>query len=285
MELVNPIRLLKEAQAKGYALPAFNVHNLETIQAVVEVACEEKSPVIVQTTPGTLKHAGVKYIASITRAAAELYTIPIVLHLDHCESYDMIKECLDNGYTSVMIDGSKLCYEENVRLVRSVVALAHGYGAAVEAELGKIGGTEDDLTVSEHEATLTVPTEAEQFVQETQVDSLAVAIGTAHGNYRGEPKLDFPRLSAIAEVVEVPLILHGASGVPDASVREAIRRGVCKVNIATELKDAMGAALRQIFENDSKENDPRKYMGAAKLAVKDVVRNKIRLCGSQSADG
>lgn len=279
MALVNPIKFLKKAQEKGVAAAAFNVHNMETIQAVAEAAYEEKSPVIIQTTPGTLKHAGVQYIAACVKVAAGIYDIPIALHVDHCTSYSMIVQCVQNGYTSLMIDGSKLPYDENVALVKKVVELGKSGNMAVEAELGKIGGTEDDMFVNDREASFTVPEEAKGFVDATGVDTLAVAIGTAHGVYKGEPKLDFERLTRIKGLVSIPLVLHGASGVPDDSVREAVRRGICKVNIATELKIPMAEAIQECFRNNPSENDPRNYMGAAKEAVKKAAKLKIRLCG------
>lgn len=280
MALVSPIKMIENAQREGYAIAAFNIHNLETIQAVAEAAWEERSPLIIQTTPGTLKHAGIPYVAACVKVAAELYDIPIALHLDHCESFDIIMQCIRAGYTSVMIDSSKLPYDENVAAVKRVVDIAKTVGVAVEGEIGKIGGTEDDMTVDERDAALTVPEEAQDFAEATGVDTLAIAIGTAHGLYKGEPKLDFERLSAIKERVEIPLVLHGGSGVYDNAIKEAIKRGICKINIATELKVPMAQAIQEVFGANPKENDPRKYMGNAKEAVKEIARKKIRLCGS-----
>jgi len=279
MPLVNPISFIKEAEAKGHAIAAFNIHNLETVQAVAEVAAEENCPVIFQTTPGTLKHAGIPYIAAMVKAAARLYDIPMALHVDHCSCYDTIMECIRHGYTSVMIDTAVLAYDENVEMVKRVVDAAHKCGVAVEGELGKIGGVEDDLVVDERDASFTIPTQAADFVQKTGLDMLAIAIGTAHGEYKGEPNLDFPRLSEIRKLVDVPLVLHGASGVPDYQIREALSRGISKINIATELKIPMAKAINEIFTRNPNENDPRTYMGAAREAVKTVVREKIRLCG------
>ena len=279
MPLVSSLPLIREAKEAKTAIAAFNIHNLETIQAVVEGAYEMGAPVIIQTTPGTLKHAGVEYIGAIVKKAADLYDIPIALHMDHCPSFDTIVSCIRNHYTSVMIDGAHLPYAENVRLVSSVVRMAHAVGVQVEGEIGRISGVEDDLFIHEAEAAYTVPEEAVKFVADTGVDTLAIAIGTAHGMYRGEPKLDYERLSAINNMVDVPLVLHGASGVPDDSVRKAISLGIAKVNIATELKNPMADAIRSVFAQDPEENDPRKYMGAAKAAVKEMVCNKIRLCG------
>ncbi|NLJ41759.1 MAG: class II fructose-1,6-bisphosphate aldolase [Clostridiales bacterium] len=280
MALINPIKMLENAQKEGYAIASFNVYNLESIQGVVEAAWDERSPLIIQSTPGSLKHAGIPYFVACVRAASELYDIPVCLHLDHCESYDTILKCIRAGYTSVMIDSSKLPYKENVDMVKKVVDITSRVEVAVEGELGKIGGTEDDVTVDEREAALTVPEEAKAFVEATGLDTLAIAIGTAHGLYKGEPKLDFERLSAIRSIVDIPLVLHGGSGVSDDAIREAIKRGISKVNIATELKIPMATAIQETFASNPKENDPRKYMGNAKEAIKKAARKKIRLCGS-----
>jgi len=279
MALVNPLGFIRAARENGIAVAAFNVHNMETIQAVVEGAAEERAPVVVQTTPGTLKHAGIPFIAACVKVAAELFDVPVALHLDHCQSFETVIQCIRHGYTSVMIDGSMLSYAENVALVKKVVEVAHSVGVAVEAELGRVGGAEDYLSVDECQAAFTVPDEARDFVEATGIDTLAVAIGTAHGIYKGEPKLDFERLSAIRATVDVPLVLHGASGVPDQSIREAVRRGISKINIATELKIPMAEAIKDFFRNNPSESDPRAYMGQAKDAVKQIVRKKIQLCG------
>ncbi|MBE3102280.1 MAG: tagatose-bisphosphate aldolase subunit GatY [Firmicutes bacterium] len=280
MSLVNPMKFMRKAQEKGVAIAAFNVHNLETIQAVVEGASEERAPVIIQTTPGTLKHAGIPYIAACVKAASELYSIPIALHVDHCPSFETIIQCIRYGYTSLMIDGANLPYNENVALVRKVVEIAHSIGVAVEGELGRIGGVEDEMFVNEREAFFTVPEEAKEFVYSTGIDTLAIAIGTAHGMYKGEPKLDFERLSAIREQLDLPLVLHGASGVPEESIKESLKRGICKINIATELKISMANAIFKWMNENPGGNDPRNYMGEAKKAVKSVVREKIRMSGS-----
>jgi tagatose bisphosphate family class II aldolase len=280
MGMVNSINFLKKAQEKGVAIAAFNVHNMETIQAVMAGAAAENAPVIIQTTPGTLKHAGIHNIAAIVKAEAKLYDIPVVLHVDHCPSFETIVKCIQYGYTSVMIDAAHLPYEGNVELVKKVVEMAHFAGVSVEAELGRIGGTEDDMFINEREAAFTIPEEAKAFVEVTGIDSLAIAIGTAHGVYKGEPRLDFERLSAIRKIVGIPLVLHGASGVPDDSIREALIRGIAKINIATELKLPMAEAIKESFAKNKDESDPRNYMGAAKKAVMEVVREKIRLCNS-----
>lgn len=280
MSLVNPLNFIKKAQDKGIAIPAFNIHNMEMIQAVLEGAAEENSPVIIQTTPGTLRHAGIKYIVANVKAGAQLYDIPVALHLDHCSSYETTMKCIKEGYTSVMIDGSKLPYKENVKLVKEVVKVAHSVGVNVEGEIGRIGGTEDDIKLDKKEEMLTVPKEAKKFAKSTGIDIMAIAIGTAHGQYDGEPKLDFNRLENIKKITNTPLVLHGASGVPDESILKAINRGICKVNIATELKIPMAKSIKDCLLNNPDLNDPRKYMGLAKESVKRVVIDKIRLCGS-----
>lgn len=279
MALVTGKKILDKAVAGHYAIGAFNVHNMETVQAVVNVAAQENAPVIIQTSASTVKYAGANFLAANVKAAAEMVDIPIALHLDHATSYQQVVECIRAGYTSVMIDGSKLPYDENVALTRKVVELAHYAGVSVEAELGKVGGTEDDLTVDEREATFTVPEEAVKFIEDTGVDYLAIAIGTAHGVYKWEPKLDLERLKKIRSMVSVPLVLHGASGVPDDGLRDAIACGINKINLATDLKIPMAKAIRDIFMADPDEDDPRKYLGAAREAVEAVVRDKIRVIG------
>lgn len=282
MPLVNPLQLLQKAREMNIALPAFNIHNMETAKAVVEAAAELKSPVIVATTPGTLRYAGVSCIAGIVRALSELHDIPVALHLDHCSSYETIIAAIRNGYTSVMIDGSHLSYEENVNLVKDVVRVAHSVDISVEAELGRIAGTEDELNIDDSKASLTVPEEARQFIDDTGIDTLAIAIGTAHGVYKGEPEIDYNRLSEIYELVDIPLVLHGASGIPDTGLKRAIDSGISKVNIATELKIALADAIKKYFKENPDADDPRYYLGVGQEAVKEVVKDKIELCGSKN---
>lgn len=279
MPLINPLDLLKEASENDYAIPAFNVHTMEMIQAVAEKAAEMRAPVIIQTTPGTLRHAGIAYIVSNVKTAVEKYNIPIALHLDHCSDYDIVIKCIRGGYTSVMVDGSMLPYQDNVKLVKDVVKVAKAADIAVEGEIGRIGGTEDDISVDNKKANLTTPKEAIKFTGDTGINSLAVAIGTAHGVYKGEPKLDFKRLIEIKNEVNVPLVLHGASGVPEESVKKAIEKGMTKINIATDLKIPMTEAIKKYFKENPKSNDPRKYLGEGKKAVKQILEEKIKLCG------
>ncbi len=272
--------MLKKAQREGYAIPAFNIHNLETLQVVVETAAELKSPVILAGTPATIMYAGGEYIVAMAKVAAKKYDIPIAIHLDHFENVDDIKHYINIGFKSAMIDVSYEKYEDNIRITKEIVDYAHKYDATVEAELGRLGGQEDDLVVDEKDAMYTNPEQAREFVEKTGVDSLAVAIGTAHGLYKGTPKLDFDRLKEIREVVKVPLVLHGASDVPDELVKKAISLGICKVNIATDLKIPFSDAVKEYFIENPKANDPRKYMTPGKAAMKKIVEHKILMCGS-----
>ncbi len=280
MALVSMIELLDRAQKERYAVGAFNCNNMEIVQAIVAAAEAEKAPVIIQASQGAIKYAGIEYITALTKLAAEKSSVPIALHLDHGTSFAQVMQCARNGFSSVMIDGSKLSMEDNVALTNKVIEAVRLLGVSVEAELGKIGGTEDDITVDEREALFTDPAEAEYFVQATKVDALAIAIGTAHGQYKGVPKLDFERLTKIRERVSTPLVLHGSSGVPDDALREAISRGVCKVNIDTNIREAFVWAARKVLEGNSKEIDPRKMLGPAREAATNIIREKIRIFGS-----
>lgn len=281
MYIIPTIQMLKKAQKENYAVPAFNIHNLETLQVIVETAAELKSPVILAGTPGTYSYGGVENLIAITNELAKKYEIPVALHLDHHEDFSDIEYKVKSGIRSVMIDGSHLNYEDNIKLVKQVTDFCHKYGVSVEAELGRLGGQEDDLIVDVKDSKYTNPEQAADFIKRTGIDSLAVAIGTAHGLYVGEPKLDFDRLLEIKNKVEVPLVLHGASGLSDSDIQKAIARGVCKVNVATELKIAFSDALKAYFLENTEANDPRKYMEPAKKAMKEVVKKVIRVCGSE----
>ncbi|MBU4681616.1 tagatose-bisphosphate aldolase subunit KbaY [Cedecea davisae] len=280
MSIISTKYLLQDAQARGYAVPAFNIHNAETIQAILEVCKELNSPVILAGTPGTFKHIAFEEIYALCEAYSESYGIPLALHLDHHETLADITRKVNAGVRSAMIDGSHFPFAENVKLVKSVVDFCHRFDCSVEAELGRLGGVEDDMNVDEESAFLTDPQEARRFVELTGVDSLAVAIGTAHGLYTKRPKIDFKRLGEIREVVSVPLVLHGASDVPDEFVRRTIELGVCKVNVATELKIAFAAAVKKWFGDNPEGNDPRYYMRVGMDAMKEVVRSKVAVCGS-----
>ncbi|MBI6548256.1 tagatose bisphosphate family class II aldolase [Xenorhabdus lircayensis] len=280
MYLISNREMLRKAQCEGYAVPAFNVHNLETIQVVVETAARMSSPVILAGTPGTFSYAGLEYMVSICQQAAYLNQLPVALHLDHHEVFSDIRQKVQAGIRSVMIDGSHLPFEGNIMAVTEVVQLCHRYGASVEAELGRLGGQEDDLNVDSQDSFFTDPLAAKTYVERTGIDSLAVAIGSAHGLYHGEPHLDFDRLAAIRQSVDIPLVLHGASGLPETMVRRAIALGICKLNVATDLKIAFADAIKAYFMEYPAANDPRHYMTQGKMAMEKVVEEKILVCGS-----
>lgn len=276
--LVTAKQLMLDAQKGGYAIGAFNVENMEMVQAVVSAAEELKSPVIIQTTPSTLKYASPEMFYANVAAAAKAASVPVVMHLDHGSSFQLAMQAFRAGYTSIMIDGSHSAYEDNIAVTKAVVDACHPAGVPVEAELGKVGGKEDDLDGGD--GGYTVPAEAADFVEKTGVDSLAVAIGTAHGVYKGTPKLDVDRLSEIRKVVSIPLVLHGTSGVPDEAVRECIRRGICKVNYATDLRIAFSTGLKEYLAKDPDAFDPKKYNALGREKVKEYVMSKILVCGS-----
>lgn len=278
---LSPMKELVLAAQKGqYAVGAFNCNNMEIVQAIVAAAEIEKSPVIIQASQGAIKYAGIDYITGLTKLAAESVKVPVALHLDHGTSFEQCIDCIRSGFSSVMIDGSKHNLEENIALTLRVIEIARLFGVSVEGELGKIGGTEDDIVVSEREAFFTDPIDAERFCRETGVDALAVAIGTAHGLYKGVPKLDFDRLKEIKKRVSTPLVLHGSSGVPEEAIREAISHGVAKVNIDTNIREAFTEAARKVLIDNPKEIDPRKMLGPAREAAIEVIREKIRMFGS-----
>ncbi|MCG5370901.1 tagatose bisphosphate family class II aldolase [Providencia rettgeri] len=280
MYLVSTRNMLNRAQLGGYAVPAFNIHNLETIQVVMETAAEMASPVILAGTPSTFSYAGSDYLIAICQQAAERYKVPVALHLDHHEDIPDIFQKVSAGVRSAMIDASHFPFEENIQIVKRVVDFCHQWDCTVETELGRLGGQEDDLVVDAADALFTDPDAAITFIQRTGIDSLAVAIGTAHGMYKSEPHLDFVRLDAIRKKTDLPLVLHGASGIPDADVRHCIDLGICKVNVATELKIAFSDAIKQYFIENPEATDPRHYLVPGKAAMKAVVMDKIRVCKS-----
>lgn len=290
------------ARKNGYAIPALNVQNLESLTAVVEAAAEEKSPVIVQITPSVIKYAGLPYIVGLAKTATQLAPVPASIHLDHGEDFDTVAKCVEAGFTSVMIDGSFLNFEENIALTKRVVDIAHQKGVSVEAELGKLAGVEE-RSVDEKDAILTDPDNAKEFVEKTGVDTLAVAIGTSHGAYKfkSEAKLDLERLKILSEKIAIPMVLHGASSVPQALIekatkygatlggakgipedqyKKAIALGIAKINIDTDLRLAFTASVREVLTNSTKEFDPRKILGPAKEAMKQVAKSKMQLFGS-----
>ena len=300
MGLVTSTELFRRAQEGGYAIGAFNVNNMEIIQGIVDAAKEEKSGLILQVSAGARKYANSIYLRKLVEAAIEDSDLDIVLHLDHGENLEIVKQCIDDGFTSVMIDASHYPFEENVRITKEVVDYAHARGVVVEAELGKLAGVEDAVSVAKEDATYTDPDEAVEFVKRTGIDSLAVAIGTSHGAYKfkGEPKLDFERLEKIGKLIpNTPLVLHGAStvlpefvelcnkyggdipgaqGVPEEMLRRAAQINVAKINIDTDLRLAMTAAIRQFMVENPSEFDPRKYLGPARAAIKGMVQHKIK---------
>lgn len=277
MTLVTTKHLMEDAYANGYAIGAFGVHNLEIMKAIIAGAEKANAPVILQTTSSTYKYIGMPYMVALAKAAAAQAKVPVALHLDHGESLENVMECLRSGYTSVMIDGSSLPFEDNIALVKRVVEVSKAVNVPVEAELGTIGGVEDDLKVDEASALFTNPEMAGRFVQETGIDSFAPAFGTAHGAYKKEPELQFDLLDQIRQATNIPLVMHGASGVPDASVKKAIGLGVSKVNFSTELKDLFANEIRSFFIDNPTENDPRKYFLPARAALTELVEQKIRM--------
>ncbi|WP_431224580.1 tagatose bisphosphate family class II aldolase [Serratia sp. L9] len=281
MYIISTKNMLLKAQQQGFAVPAFNIHNLETMQVVAEAAAEMRSPVILAGTPGTYLYAGTANVVAIVQQLAAEYSIPLAVHLDHHETLPDIENKVNAGIRSVMIDGSHRPFAENIALVRQVTEYCHRYDVSVEAELGRLGGVEDGISVDARDACYTSAEQAEEFVRATGIDSLAVAIGTAHGLYQGTPELDFTRLGQIRDRVSVPLVLHGASGLPDSDIQQAIRLGVCKVNVATELKIAFSDALKQHLVQHPQANDPRDYMQPAKRAMKAVVKKVIQVCGCE----
>ena len=300
--LVTNKDLMVPARKNGYGIGAFNVQNLESMSAIAEAATEEKSPVIMQITPSVIKYAGLAYISNLVRTAAQLAPVPIAMHLDHGGDFETAAKCIDAGFTSVMIDGSFLNFEENVSVTKRVVSIAHPKGVSVEAELGKLAGVEE-RSVEEKDAILTDPETAVEFVEKTGVDTLAVAIGTSHGAYKfkSEAKIDLERLKVISEKISIPLVLHGASsvpqwivekankygaelsgakGIPEEQIKKAISMGIAKINIDTDLRLAFTATVREVLTNSPKNFDPRKILGPAKEAMKEVAKGKMRLFGS-----
>lgn len=278
MPLVTTEQMFRDADRGQYAIAAFNVENLEMVQAVVEAAEEWKSPVILQTSAKTVQYANVAIFHALVKAAADGVTVPIALHLDHGSSFELAMQALRAGYTSLMIDGSHEAFEDNVELSRKVAEACAPSKISVEAELGKVGGKEDDIDGGE--GGLTEPLEAEEFVKRTKVTSLAVAIGTSHGVYKGAPKLDLERLSEINEAVNVPLVLHGGSGLSEEAIKECIKRGIRKVNYATELRIAYTEGVKQALSETPDMIDPKKFTSVGREKVKQMVIEKLKICGS-----
>lgn len=279
MALVTAKQILLDAQAGGYAVGAFNVENMEMVMAVLAAAEEKKSPVIMQTTPSTVKYAGLDYFLANVKTAAERASVPVVMHLDHGDSFDLAMKAYRAGYTSIMIDGSKLSFEENIALTRLVTDACHPGDVTVEGELGKVGGKEDDLE-NDDDNPYTDPNEAKEFVERTNVDMLAIGVGTSHGVYKGTPKVNVERVSEIRELVDIPLVLHGTSGVPDEQVSDCVSRGICKVNYATDLRIAFTKGVKEYMTDNPDGFDPKKYDTVGMDEVKKYVMQKMEILGS-----
>lgn len=280
MPYVSPNKMLKRARKEKFAIAAFNIHNLETFKAVTEAAEEMKSPLIIQTTPGTCNYIGIDNLVALCRTTAKMMSVPVALHLDHARDLDTIFKCIDSGYSSVMFDGSNLPFEDNIKFTKEIVSYAKKRNVQVEAELGKISGVEDNVKINTKQSDFTDPEKAKEFVKKTEVDSLAIAIGTAHGTYKGDVNIDYDRLEKISSAVKIPLVLHGSSGVPDEMLQRAIRLGICKINISTEIKQVFTQKLREFLQENPDEIDPRKYFRSGIEEVKKLIKNKIKIAGS-----
>jgi len=275
--LVTSKELLLDAQKNGYAVGAFNTNNLEITHAIVRAAEAKRAPILIQISAGALRYAGLEFLPMIVCKAAEQASVPIAVHLDHGPTFDLVMKSLRHGFTSIMRDASKLPYDENVAEVRKVVEACHAIGIPVEAEIGRIGGAEEHVVVSEREALMSDPDECARFVADAGFDFLAVAIGNAHGFYKGVPKLDFARLDAIRERVDVPLVLHGASGIPDHQIAIAVKHGIAKINIDTEIRHAFATAVRKFQKKNPDQIDPRKILMPVIAAMQAVVERKIEI--------
>ena len=283
MSLVNMRTVLKKAQEENYAVPAFNVCNLEYVNVVIKTAEEMRAPVIISLHPVEIEYAGLEEITQLIKYKAQKAVVPVVLHLDHGDGLQRVLQCIQNGFTSVMFDGSKFTYEENIRQTKEIVKVAHLLNIDVEAELGLVGGAEGDQYVHINgleEDELTKPEEVVDFVEKTNIDSLAVAIGTAHGLYRGEPKIDLERLKAIQEKATIPLVLHGGSGTPTKVLKKAIECGICKINIASEFKYAYHKGILDAIKADINEYEPRVIFDNAQRNAQKLLREKFELFGA-----
>lgn len=277
MSLVTSKEMLNFAKQGKYAVGAFNAENMEMVQAIVKAAEELNAPVIIQTTPTTVKYASALLFANNVAAVAKGSKVPIAIHLDHGESYDMAVEAMIAGYTSVMIDGSKFELIKNIEVTKKVVDLAKKFGIPVEAELGKLSGKEDNI--ESVDSAYTDPSEAVEFIEKSGIDSLAIAIGTAHGIYKGEPKLDVDRLIEIKKIVNIPLVLHGASGLSEKQITDCVKAGICKVNFATELRIAFTDGVKEYISANPSVFDPKKYLALGREKVVEIVKSRMIMCG------
>lgn len=280
MPLVSMNEFLPRAKKEGFAVGQFNINNLEYIQAITAAGKEENSPLIFGASEGAIRYMGLDNMVALSKVAAKESGLPIALHLDHGSSFEVVMQCIRAGFSSVMFDGSHYPLEENIRLTKKVVEAAHAVGVSVEGELGTIGGVEDDLDVSDEDATLANPKDAIRFWEETQVDAMAIAVGTAHGMYKGVPKIRYEIIEEVSKNIDAPIVLHGGSGVPDESIQKAISLGVGKINVNTENQVESTKVIREILAQNPNMIDTRKFMGPARDVIKEVVKGKIRLFGS-----
>lgn len=284
--LVTLKEILADTREKGYGVGAFNYNDYEDAKGIVEAAIEENAPVILMASMGAVKYMGLKHAAEMIKELAEQAPVPVCLHLDHATDVELIKDAVRAGFTSVMIDASKMDYEENIRVTKEVVDFAKPYGCSVESELGKVGGKEEQIEAEDDVSGYTRPEDVPDFVERTGIDALAVAIGTCHGFYKKEPKIDFERLEKIVKLTDCPLVLHGGSGVPVEDFKKCVRMGMSKINVGTELKAGFTNALRKAVEEEPKEEfDPRNYMKYVIRACKEIAREKMEIFGSAGKAG
>ena len=276
MPLTTTVSMLRKAQEQGFAVGAFNVENMEMAQAIISAAEELRAPVILQTTPSTVRYAGTGMYAAMVAALAQEATVPVAMHLDHGDSFALCAQALRSGYTSVMIDGSKLPLEENIALTYKVSEMCAAVGVPVEGEIGRVGGKEDDL---ESDGGYTIPEEAVRFEKESGLFSMAVGVGTAHGFYKEKPQLNKELITTLRGMLQAPMVLHGASGLSDEDVKDCIRRGICKVNFATELRAAYTEGVKAVLAENPKTFDPKAYGKEARQRVKDLVMERMLVCG------
>ncbi|TFB19231.1 class II fructose-1,6-bisphosphate aldolase [Filobacillus milosensis] len=283
MPLVSMTEMLNKGKDEGYAVGQFNLNNLEYVQAILQAAEEEQSPVIIGVSEGAAKYCGgFKVTVAIVKSLMEAYntTVPVAIHLDHGSSFEKCAEAIHAGFTSVMIDGSHFPLEENIALTKKVVELAHIHGVSVEAELGRIGGQEDDIIVDDAEAAYAIPSECDQLVRETGVDCFAPALGSVHGPYKGEPNLGFDRMEEVQQLTGLPLVLHGGTGIPTKDIQRAISLGTAKINVNTESQIAQAKVVREVLNEKPDLYDPRKYLGPGRDKIKETVMGKMREFGS-----
>ena len=276
MPLTTTVSMLRKAQEQGFAVGAFNVENMEMAQAIISAAEELRAPVILQTTPSTVRYAGTGMYAAMVAALAQEATVPVAMHLDHGDSFALCAQALRSGYTSVMIDGSKLPLEENIALTYKVSEMCAAVGVPVEGEIGRVGGKEDDL---ESDGGYTIPEEAVRFEKESGLFSMAVGVGTAHGFYKEKPQLNKELITTLRGMLQAPMVLHGASGLSDEDVKDCIRRGICKVNFATELRAAYTDGVKAVLAENPTTFDPKAYGKEARQRVKALVMERMLVCG------